>query len=276
MLRRLKRLIENFVWSRKAYRFQLREWTRLTDLDGAAQLLNTVRFSRAIVPVELQAPAGKRITVIAPHPDDEVIGPGGTLLLAQERGCAITVVFVTDGSAAEAVTRRKESADICRSSNWSAIHLGGVAGALDADKEMPMRLTRAIADSRPDIVMLPYVLDDHDDHRRVNDLWLSGDRTAAANAEVWAYQVYSVVLPNVAIDITAAHERKADLIRRYESQMQRRDWANFALGRDAWSSRWLEGRKTAAWAEPFFVVPASDYLDHAEIYFRSNKASYYR
>ena len=48
---------------------------------------------------------------------------------------------------------------------------------------------------------------------------------------------------------------------------------NFALGRDAWSSRWLSGRTAAAWAEGFFVLPAKDYLDHAQIYFEANRNS---
>jgi N-acetylglucosamine malate deacetylase 1 len=273
---RIKKFVESIVWSRRAYRFQMREWTRLHDLDGAAQLLNTVRFSRSLVPVQMPAPAGKRITVIAPHPDDEVIGPGGTLLLASENGAEVTVIFVTNGNAEEAAVRKQESLDICRANNWIAVHLDGVAGSLDADRDMPKRLTAAIAASQPDIVMVPYVLDDHDDHRRVNEFWLNGDRTAASKAEVWAYQVYSVVLPNIVVDISAARERKAALIARYASQMRRRDWANFALGRDAWSSRWLEGRKLAAWAEPFYAVPASDYLDHVAVYFQNNQRSYYR
>lgn len=279
MLTRVKGLIERIekiVWSRRAYRFHIREWTRLNDLDGAAQLLNTVRFSRTLVPVEMTAPAGRRITVIAPHPDDEAIGPGGTLLMASERGCSITVIFVTNGSTAETEVRLEESTAVCRANRWTAVHLGGIADALDTDAEMENRLATAIAESRPDIVMLPYVLDDNDDHRRTNELWLSGDRTAGANAEVWAYQVYSVVLPNVVVDITEVRDRKAALICNYASQMRRRDWVNFALGRDAWSSRWLGGRKSAAWAEPFHVVPATDYLDHVAIYFQNNKRSYYR
>ena len=38
MLVRIIKRIEGFIWSRKAYRFQMREWTRLNDLDGAAEI----------------------------------------------------------------------------------------------------------------------------------------------------------------------------------------------------------------------------------------------
>ena len=35
--------------------------------------------------------------MLAPHMDDEVIGPGGTLRRHVEAGAAVTVVFLTDG-----------------------------------------------------------------------------------------------------------------------------------------------------------------------------------
>ncbi len=40
---------------------------------------------------------GDRILVIAPHPDDEVIGPGGLIALARENGVQVRVVLVTVG-----------------------------------------------------------------------------------------------------------------------------------------------------------------------------------
>jgi LmbE family N-acetylglucosaminyl deacetylase len=37
--------------------------------------------------------------VVAPHPDDEVLGAGGVLVELRQRGCAISVLALTDGEA---------------------------------------------------------------------------------------------------------------------------------------------------------------------------------
>ena len=44
----------------------------------------------------------KKIVVIAAHPDDEVLGCGGTIASAIRCGCHVHVLFVTDGSRGQA------------------------------------------------------------------------------------------------------------------------------------------------------------------------------
>src|SRR5580704_13240603 len=41
---------------------------------------------------------GASVLVVSPHPDDDVIGCGGTLARLAERGTPCTVAYVTDGS----------------------------------------------------------------------------------------------------------------------------------------------------------------------------------
>jgi LmbE family N-acetylglucosaminyl deacetylase len=42
--------------------------------------------------------AGQTILVFAPHPDDEVIACGGTILKRVDAGCRVHICFATDGS----------------------------------------------------------------------------------------------------------------------------------------------------------------------------------
>ena len=43
------------------------------------------------------SPGGQRIMVIAPHPDDEVIGCGGTIIRHVQAGDQVKLLLVTDG-----------------------------------------------------------------------------------------------------------------------------------------------------------------------------------
>lgn len=47
--------------------------------------------------LELKPPPGGNLLVIAPHPDDEIIGAGGMILAALERGNSVHILYLTDG-----------------------------------------------------------------------------------------------------------------------------------------------------------------------------------
>src|SRR5881275_2502629 len=62
------------------------------------------------IPFEPQDLRGERLLVLAPHPDDEVIGCGGLVALHLREGRKVRVVVVTDGGqAGDPAARQGES-----------------------------------------------------------------------------------------------------------------------------------------------------------------------
>ena len=56
----------------------------------------------SLIPFHSTDLTGKRVLVLAPHPDDETFGCGGSLALHAEAGDPVKVVFLTNGAAGEA------------------------------------------------------------------------------------------------------------------------------------------------------------------------------
>jgi len=71
----------------------------------AVLLLAGCRLAAPIAPAaaagQIQLSENDRILVLAPHPDDEVLGAGGVLREAAERGIPVRVVFLTSGDSNE-------------------------------------------------------------------------------------------------------------------------------------------------------------------------------
>jgi LmbE family N-acetylglucosaminyl deacetylase len=147
---------------------------------------------------------------------------------------------------------------------------------LPIDREVQDVLREELRTFRADTLFLPFLCDDHDDHRRASHvLWLAHRRLPLPSVEVWAYQVYTALLANVVSDISAVAEAKRQAIRTWASQAGSRDWAHFALGLNAFNSRFLPPGAGERHAETFFVVPLNDYCDLCASYFADAGKCYY-
>ena len=268
LLKRLLLLLYNAALDRKKYRFVIRDLQR-QPLETWAALLATLQVQRRLVPIVMQGPPGQRALIIAPHPDDEVIGPGGTLIRYCSAGGKARVLFLTAGNPVEAAQRMEEARRAADAGGWEIRFLGTGEQFIPVDEKTATRLASEIVEFSPDHLFLPALFDDNDDHRRASQLLLhaaplTGTKVAP---EIWAYQVYSMVPVNVVVDITDVSERKAKLVRLHASQFRSRNWSHYALGLNAFNQRFLPGRADAAYAETFFVLPFADYLDLCRRFF---------
>ena len=125
------------------------------------------------------------IVVVAPHPDDETLGCGGTLLRRAREGAALHWVIVTDMprkdySAARRKSRDAEIKAVARRYGFASTRrLGFPAAGLDrvAFSNVARAIGQAVAAAKPATLLLPHRGDAHTDHRIAAD--------AAASCGKW-------------------------------------------------------------------------------------------
>lgn len=247
----------------------------LKDLNSLAAALESKRFSRNLEPLCTEQPVARNVLFIAPHPDDEIFSSGGTLLKLSRNKCNIKTVYLTSGGSETMAMREDEAKEASRYIGADAVFLRYPERGIKIDSASMYKIRKIYEETRPDVVFVPFIADDHDDHRRATHLFYEAFKKNAVSSEIWAYQVYSSVIPNIVVDITGVMDEKMKLINIWKSQNAKRDWGHYIRGMNAVNSRFLKTTE-ARYAECFFVAPAREYLDLCGIYFsRPIKNLYY-
>jgi len=243
-------------------------------------ILELERFHPAKV---VERPPGERVLVLAPHPDDETVGCGGTLRKFVDAGVRVKVLIMTDGRQGNAeirqlavgdpVRQRKESELVARRKHeaLTALDVLGVKdrefleardGELRASTSMvASKLAHALSQWRPDSVLLPFVTDRHRDHFAANCCFI--EAIARLNA-AWtrtlqcvAYEIWSPIYANVYVDISSTMEFKRKALSCYQSQISQTDFSGGVEGLNRF--RAVCGMVGGEYAEAFFVAPLPNY-----------------
>jgi len=151
-----------------------------------------------IPPLDPTAARGRRIVVLAAHPDDEVLGVGGLLTTLSRLGHRLTMVWASDGEASHpastvidpggmAARRRAEAiAGLARLGiTPDATHRLGLpdGGLADRTRELAAALGGIVEPD--DLLLAPWSGDGHPDHEAVGQV--AGRLRAAA---VWEYPIW--------------------------------------------------------------------------------------
>ena len=280
MIKQLYRLFRKLLIgrpSKRLYKFMITDWTNLGDLEQCKKVLETKRFNRNLQPLIMEYPKAKNIVVIAPHPDDDIIGAGGTLIKAKNNGAKISVIYITNGLQENSEKIKKEAKTVCNTVGFTAHFLNCETRSIPINNTVINRKFASIINKiNPEVLFTSFLLDDHDDHRRVNQLISSNISTIdLPSLEIWSYQIYSSIFPNVVVDITNQKEQKEKLIHIWESVSRFNDLAHYILGVNAANCRYIPADHPI-WVESFFVLPLVEYLELCNLYFSiDNSKNYY-
>jgi LmbE family N-acetylglucosaminyl deacetylase/GT2 family glycosyltransferase len=215
------------------------------------------------IPYEAKDLHGERLLVLAPHPDDEVIGCGGVVARHLRDGRRVQVVVATDGAEAGAGDREAESRE-----GLAVLGERGAEAELTflrfADRHLAEnvealrdRLVAIIRESRPDLILVPSPIEIHPDHVALSTAFcaaVQGDPALfadAATARVAFYEVSQTIRPNALVDITPFAEAKYAAIAAHHSQTALHEYVSYARGLNAFRSMTLPG---AAFAEAYWII----------------------
>ncbi|WP_432662693.1 PIG-L family deacetylase [Wukongibacter baidiensis] len=183
----------------------------------------------------------KKVVVISPHPDDETLGCGGTILRYKELGYKIYWINMTDmkieyGYDERRVEKRSEEIDkVCKMYEFDGFYNLELRPAyLDTypKSEIIMRISEIISELEPNIVILPYENDIHSDHKVTFDCIYSCSKIFRHPSikKILAMEIISETdfalgdkgfLPNYFVDVTNYLEKKLEIMKIYESELGR-------------------------------------------------------
>lgn len=183
--------------------------------------------------------AGGRILVIAPHPDDEVLGCGGTMARLADMGSSVEVAIVTEGKPPRydrvGVAKIRAEATAAhvllgvRSTHYLDLPAAELDGIPHAD--LNAAIGALIEATMPDTIFVPFVGDIHLDHQLVfrSTMVAARPRQASYPRTILAYETLSetnwsapyvepIFAPTVYVDIASTLDRKLAAFAAYESQ----------------------------------------------------------
>ena len=213
------------------------------------------------IPFEPQDLRGERLLVLAPHPDDEVIGCGGLVALHLREGRAVHVVVATDGAqAGDGSQREAESrAALALLGDATIEFLRFPDRDLENAVELGGRLAAILRERKPDLIAVPSPLEIHPDHAALSRAFcdlIAGDPSLFADlavARVAFYEVSAPLRPNALVDITPVAVVKYAAIEAHASQTAIRDYTSYARGLNAWRAMTLPPH--VKFAEAYWTTP---------------------
>lgn len=181
------------------------------------------------------------VLCIAPHPDDETLGCGGTLLRHIQDGAEVHWLIATSistelGFSSERVARRaQEIKRVAAAYGFREVHECNMPTTrLDTipKGDLVHAIGTVISKVRPDTLLVPYRNDVHSDHAAVFDAAVSCSKTFRYPSirSVYAYETLSETeyslrpddpgfKPNSFVEITQYLDRKLEIMRMFDGEM---------------------------------------------------------
>jgi len=209
-----------------------------------------------------------RVLVVSPHPDDESIGPGATLVLHRRLGDPVEALWVTSGVHGDPAgtgdperyiaVRKAEAEAAAATLGVGETEFWGYPDSMVVTESdlaaVVERLLDVLARRRPEVIYAPHPGEAHSDHHFTSLAVIQAHRRARAQvpgyqAHVLGFEVWSACDPDWAVDVSSVYETKLAAIRCYRSQLEHNDIPRMIDGLNRYRAVLLP--PGGLWAEAF-------------------------
>jgi len=191
-------------------------------------------------PINMSSAPGNNFLVIAPHPDDELLGCAGLMQILKSQQKNVYVFFSN------------------HTTNGRKIEAQKVSETLEIpyffiETNFKNEVKEILEKYQITTILLPHLLDNHPQHfSTVKELYILCKNSFFKDYKFLMYEVWTPLIPNIVIDISAYFDRKIELLKIYESQLQTKDYISVICGLNAYRAALLE--KKAEYAECFTLL----------------------
>lgn len=213
----------------------------------------------------LAAVAPGTALIVAPHPDDEVLGCGGAIIRHVRQGDTVRVVIVTNGdfpvcgsqnSAEYAECRIQEALRAAEILQYGKpVFLGYPDRGLHPDEQLIERLLRIIQDCAPLNIYLPSETEIHPDHRAVNAAVREAAIRYAPDVALVFYEIGQPLKPNYLHDITDIQPVLEKAMECFSSQAEVQDYKRHITALHAYRTYTLD--RNVEFAEAYAIIRSS-------------------
>ena len=269
-LRRGYRSLLPLLYARTNFKLFLK--TTFADMDIRVQQLISLTdyFSNSVRAIPIRAPFGSSMLVLAPHQDDEAIGCGGALALQVRAKGDACVVILQDGAEGheELELKRQDMVSLRNEESLRASKVLRIEPPTFLNhRDLPSELHQAAEElrsilihKRVDAIFLPFLLDNHPDHRTANYIAAEALKSVDWDVRVFGYEVWSLCIPNVIVVIDEVMDEKIRMLSCFDFANKAVDYVQSTKGLNMYHSRML-GAGMCRYAECFFEVPKQEFIE---------------
>jgi LmbE family N-acetylglucosaminyl deacetylase len=219
----------------------------------------------------------RKVLVVAAHPDDEVLGCGGTIAWHTQQGDDVHVLIMAEGITSRG---KGQSDDKLNQLMSASLHANEILGVQHVEfKSLPdnrldsldrlditQEIEKKVDNIKPDIIYTHHSGDVNVDHRRIHESVITACRPMPGNhiGTLLCFEIASstewqtpisnqVFAPNWFVDISETLEIKMQALKAYESEM--RPWPHVRSYRSLeYLARWRGATIGVDAAESFMLA----------------------